>query len=569
MVQPELGSRQQAALYLRVSGDEQLKNGYSLPDQRAELYEYCQREGHEVVAEFEDGGYSGYFLERPNLDKLRDLVASGGVDVVVVSKRDRLARGYHARYLKKEFEKNGVRLVALNSHTDDSPVGQLTENILDDFAEFERDMIMDRMRRGKRRKAQEGKIVAGPSSDYGYRFNETRDGYEVDDEKMSVVRRIFEMVGAEGLTINAVARRFEAEGVRAPRGGKLWNRAFLRSCVLSDVYMPHSFEEVSAIVLPSVAARLDPAESYGIWWYGTQRHTTTREVRTNGSGEKSYPKVRKSVDVPKEEWIGVPVPDAGIHRELVLAARAAIKENRKCSNAGRCFWELTGSVLRCAECRIAMGTNHITGRNVRYYRCTRRYGRGVEACSMGKNFRADTTEAAVWDFVSSILKDPDRLRSGLDEMLAQEQATLGRNPGEEEKAWLKKLADTERQKDRLVDLYLDRKLDKKRYEAKASELDRVAQTGEAELDRLRNRQHRLAKLRRERDELLEHYENLVPESLDALTPEQRHRVYKIMGLSVFGCRDGSLEITWAYGGDHSRRSNDVTRPPGSARTPGR
>lgn len=75
--------------FLRFTKNEQMKKGYPLPDQRAELLEYCEREGYEIIGEFEDGGYSGYFLERPNLDNLRDLVASGGVDIVVVSKRDR------------------------------------------------------------------------------------------------------------------------------------------------------------------------------------------------------------------------------------------------------------------------------------------------------------------------------------------------------------------------------------------------------------------------------------------------------------------------------------------------
>ena len=80
-------------MYRRVSGEEQKTKGYSLPDQRAEQLAYCAQESVEVVREFEDAGYSGKFLERPDLDELRDLVAAGGVDVVVVSKRDRLARG--------------------------------------------------------------------------------------------------------------------------------------------------------------------------------------------------------------------------------------------------------------------------------------------------------------------------------------------------------------------------------------------------------------------------------------------------------------------------------------------
>ena len=61
--------------------------------------------------------------------------------------------------------------------------------------------------------------------------------------------------------------------------------------------------------------------------------THTREVRVK-DGKRTYPRVKKSVDVPWEEWIGVPVPDPGIPREWVLAARDAIKDNEKVSNCG-------------------------------------------------------------------------------------------------------------------------------------------------------------------------------------------------------------------------------------------
>src|SRR5215210_7822805 len=207
------------ALYRRVSGEEQKKKGYSLPDQRNEQLAYCALETLEVVRELEDAGYSGKFLERPDLDELRDLVASGGIDVVVVSKRDRLARGLYAGYLKNEFKRRGVELIALDSITEDTPYGELLENTLDNFSEFERFMIVDRMRRGKRSKAKQGKLVASPQLDYGFRYNGARDGYEVDELRMALVRRVFRMVGVEGMTLNAVGARLQAEGIPAPRGG--------------------------------------------------------------------------------------------------------------------------------------------------------------------------------------------------------------------------------------------------------------------------------------------------------------------------------------------------------------
>lgn len=347
MVRRTVHGPQRGALYRRVSGEEQKQKGYSLPDQRDEQLAHCVREGIEVVREFEDAGFSGAYLERPDLDELRDLVAAGGIDVVVVSKRDRLGRGLYAGYLKNEFKRRGVELVALDSVTEDTPYGELLENALDNFSEFERFMIADRMRRGKRSKAKQGKLVAAPQSDYGFRYNEARDGYELDEQRMPLVRRVFRMVGVEGMTLNAVASRFEADGIPSPRGKRFWNRSGLRKMILSDVYLAHTHEEVAWIVSPEVAAALDPGKLYGISWYGKQRHTHTREVRVK-NGQKTYPTIKKSVPVPREEWIGVPVPDPGIPRERVLAAREAIKNNKRVSNCGRRFWELTGGVLRCA-----------------------------------------------------------------------------------------------------------------------------------------------------------------------------------------------------------------------------
>jgi site-specific DNA recombinase len=215
-------------IYCRVSGEEQLKRGYSLADQLHALRDWCSENGCEVVEEIEDAGYSGAYLERPGLDRVREMIVAGEADAVVVLFRDRIARGVYAQLLAEEFRRHGARLVALNSRSDDSPDGELGDNILDVIAAWERKKIAERMNRGKRRKAREGKLVASPQSDYGFRYNDARDGYEVDPPKMALIQRIFRMVGVEGLSMNAVARRLEAEGIPSPGGKRFWNRPGLR-----------------------------------------------------------------------------------------------------------------------------------------------------------------------------------------------------------------------------------------------------------------------------------------------------------------------------------------------------
>ena len=80
----------------------------------------------------QDPGQSGASLERPGMDRVRDLVAAGGVYIVLAQDRDRFAREPAYHYLmRKEFEEYGCKIRALNDRGDDSPEGALTDGILD------------------------------------------------------------------------------------------------------------------------------------------------------------------------------------------------------------------------------------------------------------------------------------------------------------------------------------------------------------------------------------------------------------------------------------------------------
>src|SRR5919107_1900705 len=166
------------------------------------------------MEEVTDPGQSGASLERPGMDRVRDLVAAGGVSLVLAQDRDRFARepAYHY-LLRREFEERGTKIRALNDRGDDTPEGDLTDGILDQLAKYERAKIAERTRRGKLQKARQGKVIATMKPPYGFRYNEARDNYVVDEEKMQVVRRIFRMVGTEGDSLNGVKKTFDREGI--------------------------------------------------------------------------------------------------------------------------------------------------------------------------------------------------------------------------------------------------------------------------------------------------------------------------------------------------------------------
>jgi site-specific DNA recombinase len=547
---------ERAILYTRVSSEERAKKGYSLPDQLASLREWAAREGYKVMEEIQDDGWSGAYLERPGLDRVREIVAAAGVGAVVVLFRDRLARGLYAGLLKKEFEEYGTKLIALNAQTDDSPEGELHEGILDQFSAYERSKTAERTRRGKLQKARQGKIIALRTPNYGFRYNEERDGYEVDEEHMEVVRSIIRMIGTEGHTLYAVKRTLEREGVPTARGGKFWAAKVLRLCVLDDVYLPHSHDELRAMVeagqmTAEVFGRLDPEKRYGVWWFNRRRTRRTQVSEPGPDGDRVYKKKSRYVYRSKEEWVAVPVPDSVIPREWVDGAREAVKNNRVPSAAGRRVWELSGGILKCGACGYNMMIHSVTAPRLKhpghlyYYRCRKRNRDGAEACPHKRNHRADQVEPQVWDLISGLLKDPERLRAGLEEMIEQERAGLRGDPDQEMKAWLEKLAEVDQERRGYLRLAAKGHMSDEELDEALSELEDTRTAAESELQALKGRREVLEELERDKDALLDSYATMTPNALDDLTPAERHHVYKLLRLKVVVHLNSDLEITGA------------------------
>jgi site-specific DNA recombinase len=546
-----------AILYARVSTDEQARSGYSLAQQLEALREYATREGYEVLEEVVDPGQSGASLERPGMDRVRDLVAAGGVAVVLAQDRDRFAREpAYLFYLREEFAEHNTALRALNDRGDGSPEGELTTGILDQIARYERLKIAERSRRGKLRKAREGKVIATKRPHYGFRYNASRDGYEVDEETMAVVKRIIHMIGTEGAAIRAVKRTFEREGLPTPEGKEIWGQLFIREAIRDDAYRPHSRDDIEELVTKGqmsaeVASRLDPEKSYGIWWFN-RRRTKTYQEAVNGPDGKRYKKRVKITRRPEEEWIAVPVPDSGIPREWIDMAREAIKDNVKFSQNHNRPWVLSGGIARCAECGWTMTTHTVRGAKSKhvnyYYRCSRaqiHYAYKSKSCVNSKHHRADRLEPMVWNYVSGVMKNPEELRADLDRMIELQRRGTRGNPGQEARLWTEKLAEVERKRARYQEAFAADAVTLPELKAYLAQLDETRKTAERELEALRSREEHMRALEVDRDTLLDSLEAQAPEALDSLTPEQRHQWYKLLKLKAEVFADGRVEISWA------------------------
>lgn len=153
------------ALYARSATVEHEKGQMSQVEQQlTELRKFCEVHGYTIVDEYVDEGVSGITLNRPELDRLRNDAGTGKFDIAIVDNVDRLARNNMSiALIKNDLEKRGVKLIF--SKLPQGPGGateNLMANILGSFAEFERAMIADRLRRGRQlAKLQRQKVLQG------------------------------------------------------------------------------------------------------------------------------------------------------------------------------------------------------------------------------------------------------------------------------------------------------------------------------------------------------------------------------------------------------------------------
>ena len=177
------------------------------------------------------------------------------------------------------------------------------------------------------------------------------------------------------------------------------------------------------------------------------------------------------------EWVAVPVPDSGIPRGWVDAARDAVAGYRAPSKLGGRFWELSGALMRCGECGRAMEpvdryyrTSSGEKGAICYYRC-REANRRKETCANNRSVRSDLAHPAVWCLVSDLLSDPERVRRGLERMLEEERGGPREDPEREKGRWLEKIAACERRRSGYLDLAADGLMGRDELRAKLSELE--------------------------------------------------------------------------------------------------
>jgi len=192
-------------LYLRVSTDEQAREGISLSSQEQKLRAYCESNGWEIYDIYIDEGKSGAIMDRPELQRLLNDCREGKVDAILVYRLDRFSRSLrNLIFMVEELKNYNVDFVSLTEQLDTTtPTGKLMFHIVGAFAEFERDIIRERIKTCMATKAKSGYAQYKPP--FGYRFINKK--LVVNEDEAEIIRDVFSAY-LKGFSTAAISRQF-------------------------------------------------------------------------------------------------------------------------------------------------------------------------------------------------------------------------------------------------------------------------------------------------------------------------------------------------------------------------
>jgi site-specific DNA recombinase len=397
-----------AAIYARVSSEQQREEN-TIASQTASLIEFANNHELEVPQEWvlEDEGYSGATLERPGLERVRDLAAEGQIQVVLAYSPDRLSRKYAYQILLiEEFARHGVETLFVKSPQGDSAEDQLLVQFQGMIAEYERAQILERSRRGKRHRAHTGEVSVMSGAPYGYRYirktDEAPASYMIDEAEARVVRRIYERYTVEGLSIGEITRRLNRDGIPTRKAAR-WERSVVWGILRNPAY-----RGLACFGKTRIAAR-------------------TRVMRPQRRRGATMSSITASHERPREEWIEIPVP-ALVSEQTFARAQELLQENRIRSRRRTIAPSVVQGLVSCAKCGYAFSrtSTQTSARKIHYYKCIgsdswRKLGGPV--CDNGRFVRQELLDQIVWAEVIRLLEDPTLIKQELDRRLLAARAS--------------------------------------------------------------------------------------------------------------------------------------------------
>ena len=456
-----------AAIYTRVSSDLQKENN-TIESQVESLLNFADQKGYVVPEEyiFRDEGYSGAILVRPGLERVRDLSAEGQIQAVLVFSPDRLSRSYaYQVVLLDEFASYGTDVLFMNSPKAETPEEALLLQFQGMIAEYERAMIKERSRRGKRHKAKTGIVNVLCGAPYGYNYikrtEDTAAYYQINEEEALVVKEVYRLYTEDLLSIGDVVRELNQRKIPTKKRQSPWERTTVWGMLRNPAYMGK--------------ACFGKTER-------TERQKITKPLREKGgySARNSCSKEK-----PREEWIEIPVP-AIITAETFELAQERLRKNKLHSQRNTVEVTLLQGMLVCSECGYSLYklSTHTSKRKLYYYRCLGsddyRHVNGRK-CNC-RPVRQDYLDEIVWQKILELLHDPDMIQKEIDKRIREAKKL---DPLMNQKnVLLKQQSKLSKAMDKLLDAYQEGLIPIDQLRRRMPEIQKRAATVEKELSNI-------------------------------------------------------------------------------------
>jgi site-specific DNA recombinase len=464
------------AIYVRVSTYQQVQS-QTIAQQLERIRAHSQ--AHDWTWEdrnvFRDDGISGATLARPALDRLREQIASGGFDQLVISAPDRLARNYvHQMLLLEEFERSGCQVVFVDHPMSKDPNDRLLLQIRGAVAEYERSLITERMRRGRQHKYQAGLLLPWTRPPYGYALDvdhpRALSGVRLDPVASAIVPELFAQYLEDGQSLAGLTKQLMAQHIPAPSGGARWTHSSLRRILTNPVYTG---------VVYAGRTRVRPI--------GKRRSPLAPVGRRRNGGSST----------PAEEWIVVGQIPALVTQEQFDQVQAKLATNgRFARRNNRSNQYLLRNLVSCGRCRLSCVGQ--TRKRYSYYSCAGR-AHPIFSC---RETKCDARlipmrqlDEVVWTDLCLVLQHPDTIAEALNR--AQCGAWLPQELQARRANLLKAYTSLSQQIERLTQAYLEGVVSLEEYRRRRQEMEaRLTALAEQahELERQADRQIELTQV---------------------------------------------------------------------------
>jgi len=431
------------SIYIRVSTEDQAKEGYSLEVQREYLEAFAKREGYEVFKVYCDDGISAYSTRREALQQLLKDAKDKRFELVLVYKIDRFSRNLKdLLMLVDELSSYGVGFKSATEPFDTTTsAGKLMFQQLGSFAEFERNRIAERVFPGMVKGVQQGNWQGARFSPFGYTYNKQKKLLEIEEREANIVKLIYTMYLA-GKSTHEITAYLNKKKYQT-RTGKQFYTKFIGDILKNRIYTGK------------------------IVW-------NKKHYDKNQKTRKHYKYIKNdSSKIIIAQGKHTPIIDEQDFEEV--QRRLAEKKRTWRPRVKNKEYLLTG-LLTCAKCNhryngVSSISNHRTNKKKRWYRCSGPYISHIRCTN--RAVKAEDIEPEITKIVAQLIQNK-RLQEcrWMSVILpkSQEKPVFGEN-GKINLSKLKNnLQENQRKQSKLTDAYLDNLLGEDVFRGKIEEL---------------------------------------------------------------------------------------------------